>query len=136
MLATDRCSPRVVLVEDNKDSRSALARLLTLSGYAVRSAGTVGEALAVVQTHGCDLLISDIGLPDGSGLDLMQQLGQTHGLKRGIALTGYTSDADVKACAEAGFVKYIAKPVSYDVLLTEVRGLLPEPDTASNGTPR
>lgn len=119
-------SPCVVVVEDNIDSRSALSRLLTLSGYEVRSAGTVGEALAVVETHGCDLLIADVGLPDGSGLELMKQLRAVYGLRRGIALSGYTSDDDMKACTDAGFRRFMPKPVAYTELLAEVQGLLQE----------
>src|SRR4051812_17700019 len=91
----------VVVVEDHADSRRALARLLEMSGYEVRCAGSVHEALEVVASHGCDLLIADLGLPDGSGLDLMRQLRGAYGLTRGIALTGLTSPQNERDCIEA-----------------------------------
>ena len=116
--------PCIVVVDDDSHSRSALARLLARSGYHVESAESVSQALEVVELRGCDLLISDLGLPDGSGLDLMRQLRHMYGLNNGIALTGYTSAEDKKDCADAGFTKFLPKPVVFTVLLSEVQTLL------------
>ena len=116
--------PCVVVAEDQDDSRSALARLLANSGFVVHSAATVAEAADLAARHGCDLLISDIGLPDGSGLELMRRVKAMHRDAKGIALTGFTSPEDVRACVEAGFERFLPKPVSFAALLTEVGRLL------------
>src|SRR4051812_36616548 len=105
--------PCVLVAEDQVDSRSALERLLTQNGYAVHAAATVAEAIALAERHGCDLLISDIGLPDGSGLELMQRVQVMHRHSKGIAITGFTSPEDVRACTEAGFARFLPKPVSF-----------------------
>ena len=114
----------IVLVEDDAASSCALRRLLTAAGYHVVSAASVGEAREVVGRHGCDLLIADLGLPDGSGLDLLRELRDTHGLQKGIALTGFTNDDDVAACAAAGFSAYLPKPVRFPELESTVRRVL------------
>lgn len=117
-------SPCLIVVEDQADSRSALARLLRLSGYTVHTAASVREALEVAARHGCDLLIADISLADGSGLDVMRHLRAAHGLKRGIAMSGHTTEDVVKACFDAGFSKFLPKPLSFPALLTEVQRLV------------
>jgi DNA-binding response OmpR family regulator len=117
--------PCVVLVDDHDATRAALARLLTLSGYLVFTAGTVAEAGRVVRDHGCDLLVADLELPDGSGLDLVRELSRSHGPGfRALAVTGFAEAGDRAACLEAGFAAFLAKPVAFDVLLDEVRALL------------
>ena len=116
--------PRVVVAEDHDDSRSALTLLLKKSGYTVHAAATVAEGLALARHHGCDLLISDIGLPDGSGLELMRQVKVIHRHSRGIAVTGFTTPEEVQACIDAGFERFLPKPVSFTALLTEMEGLL------------
>lgn len=114
----------IVLVEDDHASCTALARLLSAAGYTVVAAASVREAREVVGRHGCDLLIADLGLPDGSGLDLLRELRDTHGLQKGIALTGFTEDDDVAACAAAGFSAYLPKPVRFAELEWTVKRVL------------
>jgi DNA-binding NtrC family response regulator len=116
--------PCVVVAEDQDDSRSALARLLARSGFVVHSAATVAEAAELAARHGCDLLISDLCLPDGSGLELMRRVKAMHRDSKGIAMTGFTSPEDVQACVEAGFERFLPKPVSFSALLTEIGRLL------------
>lgn len=99
---------RVLLVEDHPESLSALARLLEFGGYAVRRAATCHEALDLAE--GCDLLVADIGLPDGNGLDLMRELSGLYGI-RGVAVSGFAEPADLKRAAAAGFCEYLVKPV-------------------------
>jgi CheY-like chemotaxis protein len=102
----------MLLVEDHADTAEALADLLSLLGHRITTAGSVAEALATVGTSdGFDLVVSDLGLPDGSGLDLMRELSARHGL-RGIALSGYGMEEDVRQSLEAGFLKHLTKPVS------------------------
>jgi CheY-like chemotaxis protein len=125
--------PCVVVAEDHDESRSALERLLAANGYVVHSAATVADAIALARHHGCDLLISDIGLPDGSGLELMRQVKAIHRHSRGIAVTGFTSPAEVQACIDAGFERFLPKPVSFAALLTEMERLLTIDGQAAGG---
>ncbi|MFP5284955.1 MAG: response regulator, partial [Thermoanaerobaculia bacterium] len=62
----------------------------------------------------------DLGLPDGSGLDLMRELGARHGL-RGIALSGYGMEEDVQRSREAGFETHLTKPVNLETLREAIR---------------
>jgi PAS domain S-box-containing protein len=100
----------ILLVEDHAPTRVALESLLKRRHYDVRVAGTIAEALAVAEKEKIDVVISDIGLPDGSGFDLMAQLKWQFGLK-GIALTGYGMENDLIRSGEAGFVAHLTKPI-------------------------
>lgn len=102
---------RVLLAEDDKATRSALARLLARRQFKVVSAGSVSEARAAAERESFDLLVSDIELPDGSGCDLMVELRGRHGLV-GIALTGHGMEEDVNRSQAAGFSGHLTKPVS------------------------
>jgi CheY-like chemotaxis protein len=106
---------RILLVEDHAATRLALERLLVRRKFAVSSAGSLAEALALARHHTFDLLISDLGLPDGSGCDLMRECARDRGLK-GIALTGYGMEADVARCRAAGFAAHLTKPISVHAL--------------------
>jgi PAS domain S-box-containing protein len=113
---------RVLLVEDHEPTRKALAHLLSRRRYEVVSAGSLAEARLRVDEYAFDLLVSDIGLPDGSGNDLMAELRQRFGLK-GIALTGYGMEQDVARTQQAGFIAHLTKPVrveSLDAVLAEL----------------
>jgi PAS domain S-box-containing protein len=103
--------PRVLLVEDHPDSARTLARLLQSSGYDVRIAHSVAAALQVAAAHPFDIMVSDVGLPDGTGNELMEQIRARHGLK-GIALSGYGMEDDLRRGRDAGFVDYVVKPVN------------------------
>jgi signal transduction histidine kinase len=107
--------PRLLIVEDHEDTAMILARLLQSSGYEVTEAHTVEEALAAVAAAPFDLLISDIGLPDASGLDLMRQIRARFGIP-GIALSGYGMEEDISHSRDAGFLDHIVKPVNLDHL--------------------
>jgi PAS domain S-box-containing protein len=112
---------RILLVEDHADTAEAMADLLGLSGHQVTIAGSVTEGLSTVRGGGVfDLVISDLGLPDGSGLDLMRELSARHGL-RGIALSGYGMEEDVRQSLEAGFERHLTKPVSLPQLQATLR---------------
>jgi CheY-like chemotaxis protein len=112
-------SLRILLVEDNADTLNVLSRLLRRWGCGVTCAQSVQAALECAAKERFDLLVSDIGLPDGSGLEIMQQLKQDYGL-RGIAISGYGMDEDVKQSLKAGFEKHLTKPLSLDVLRAAV----------------
>jgi PAS domain S-box-containing protein len=103
-------SIRILLVEDHEPTRTTLAGLLARRRYEVAAAATVAEARALAGSRSFDLLITDIGLPDGNGYDLMNELGKKNHL-RGIALTGYGMEHDVARSENAGFDAHLTKPV-------------------------
>jgi CheY-like chemotaxis protein len=99
-----------------------MADLLRLMGHEVTVAGSVATALAAAgDGHGrLDLVVSDLGLPDGSGQDLMRELTRLYGL-RGIALSGYGMEEDVRRSQEAGFLRHLTKPVDLQMLKAAIR---------------
>jgi DNA-binding response OmpR family regulator len=114
-----RACLRVLLVEDQPDTLRTLARLLEVEGYEVRMAATVAEARAAIVEQPFDVLISDIGLPDGTGWELMQSLPDKT-FARSIALSGYATEDDIRRSREAGFDEHLAKPVNPQALLDAV----------------
>ena len=112
----------ILLVEDHEDTLRVIARLLKRLGYAVTTARGVVEALGLASRERFDLLVSDIGLPDGSGLDIMREIRDRQGV-RGIALSGFGQDADIARSREAGFEDHLVKPVDFDALKDEDRGV-------------
>ncbi|MEA2605015.1 MAG: two-component system, chemotaxis family, CheB/CheR fusion protein [Acidobacteriota bacterium] len=118
-------SLHILLVEDHVDTAEAMADLLSMAGNRVTMAGTVAEALnaASAADGGFDLVVSDLGLPDGSGVDLMRELSRRYGLK-GIALSGYGMDEDVRQSLEAGFQQHLTKPVSLQRLEAGIRQVM------------
>jgi len=116
--------PRVLLVEDHAATRMALEQLLTRRNFSVRCAASIADARALVDGHQFDLLIADVGLPDGNGYELMEQIGMHCG-RRGIALTGYGADEDLARSRKAGFSSHLTKPVrvqSLDAALASILG--------------
>jgi CheY-like chemotaxis protein len=118
---------RILLVEDHRDTARALSRLLSMLGHQVSIAQTVSEALSLVDSPDrFDLMISDIGLPDGSGLDLMTQLRQRFNGSdmRAVALTGYGMQEDQRRALDAGFDAHMTKPVDIQKLADTINELL------------
>jgi HAMP domain-containing protein/signal transduction histidine kinase/ActR/RegA family two-component response regulator len=110
-----RQAMRVLLVEDHEDTNRSLTRLLQLRGYHVESARDVRSALALTKSAEFDVLISDLGLPDGSGIDLMRAI-QTDRPLLGIALTGYGMEEDIRKSRDAGFKHHLVKPIDVNML--------------------
>jgi signal transduction histidine kinase len=106
---------RILLVEDHADTADVLGRVLRSRGHEVRVCDSVASATSAVQEGELDLLLSDIGLPDGTGLDLIRTLRREHKIPA-IALTGYGMDDDVERCRDAGFDAHLTKPVSFEKL--------------------
>ncbi|HSG39462.1 MAG TPA: PAS domain-containing protein [Thermoanaerobaculia bacterium] len=102
---------RILLVEDHEDTAAVLADFLRLRGYVVHTADSVGAAMRAVAAESYDLIISDLGLPDGSGHDLMRHL-RAGAAVRGIALSGYGMEEDIRKSREAGFLEHLTKPVN------------------------
>jgi CheY-like chemotaxis protein len=101
---------RVLLVEDHQDSRELLADLLGELNYDVKTASCIAAALQLAAAERFDVLVSDLGLPDGTGWELMQQLRDRHAMK-GIALSGYGMEEDHLRSLEAGFCDHVVKPI-------------------------
>lgn len=115
---------RILLVEDDKPTSRALMKLLVRRNYEVVSADCLAEALAAAGRETFDLLISDIGLPDGNGYELMSEVRRQYGLI-GIALTGYGMEEDVNRSQAAGFAAHLTKPVSIQALDAALTSLRP-----------
>ncbi len=104
---------RLLLVEDHEPTLAVLERLLTRAGHSVATAMSVAGALQTASGPVTfDALISDVGLPDGTGLELMEKLRTTYGLC-GIALSGYGMDEDLRRSREAGFSAHLTKPIDF-----------------------
>jgi PAS domain S-box-containing protein len=122
---------RILLVDDHLDTLEIMALLLRNSSFEVDEAGDVRSALSVAAQRAeaaggrppFDLVVSDLGLPDGSGLDLMQELRDRYGLQ-GIALSGYGMQDDVRKSREAGFVEHLVKPVTFQTLQAAIERVL------------
>jgi PAS domain S-box-containing protein len=114
---------RILLVEDHEPTRTALTHLLARRRYEVTSTASLAEARAVAGKQNFNILISDIGLPDGSGYDLMTEFRECYGLK-GIALTGYGMEQDVARSRESGFVAHLTKPVKMESLDNALSSIL------------
>ncbi len=110
---------RILLVEDHDDTRAVMARLLKTLGCHVTAAASVAEAIAASETQAFDLLISDIGLPDGTGLDVMRHMQSR--VPRAIALSGYGQEEDLKRSRDAGFAVHLTKPVNFNMLKAVLR---------------
>jgi signal transduction histidine kinase len=119
--AAHQANLRVLLVEDDPDTLEVTSMLLRDWHYDVATAATLSQALYQVGNREFDLLISDIALPDGSGLDLMRELQQHRKGIKGIALSGFGTQEDVRRAKMAGFTAHLTKPVSFPRLETLIR---------------
>lgn len=110
---------KILLVEDHRDTARMMTRLLERSGYEVKQAENASSALQLADGEAFDLVVSDIGLPDMTGYELMRQLKGQYGLK-GIALTGYGMEDDLRQSRDAGFLEHVVKPVNMTHLETAI----------------
>jgi len=115
-------SRRILIVEDHEDTLEITAKLLRTMKYHVKTASTMTAALRAAENESFDILISDIALPDGSGLDLLQTLARAKPIK-GIAMSGYGLDSDIARSREAGFLEHLTKPVDLPKLVTVIERL-------------
>ena len=115
----------LLVVEDHADTAKVLRNLLTKAKYEVHLAHCVEAAKAIAAECSVDLVISDLGLPDGNGLELMQFLQKAHGVP-GIALTGYGTEIDRKQILASGFSECLVKPVDFLDLQAALSRLAPE----------
>jgi len=111
---------RILLVEDHGDTARIMSRVLSAQGHDVQIAVDVATATALALEKPFDLMLSDMGLPDGSGLDLMRALRGKGINLPSIALSGYGQEKDIEASRKAGFVAHLVKPVNLSKLKDEI----------------
>jgi signal transduction histidine kinase/CheY-like chemotaxis protein len=116
-------SGRILLIDDHVDTLWSLNRLLVRRGYEVTMGSSYAEALQLAREGGHDVIISDLGLPDGSGLDLLKEIRQ-YSNAPAIALSGYGMESDMVQTRAAGFATHLTKPVDFPELMEVLRGLM------------
>jgi two-component system CheB/CheR fusion protein len=126
-MKTPRPTLRVLIVEDHDDSREMLEHLLDRQGYAVSAAGSCGRARELAASAPYDMVICDIDLPDGDGVELMRELRRQY-LMITIALTGLTRPSDIERCTKAGVHAFLAKPIAIEGLVNAIKQLMILPD--------
>jgi PAS domain S-box-containing protein len=123
---------RVLLVEDHGDSREAMVLALRSRGAEVRAAASAREALELAARELPGILVSDIGMPEMSGLELIGEVRRRaaeHGVRvPAIALTGFASAQERQQALGAGYDKHLPKPVDLKQLIDAMRALVPEAD--------
>jgi CheY-like chemotaxis protein len=105
-------SVRILLVDDNRDTLKFLSTILSRQGFVVLTAADLGSSLRLASEADFDLIISDIELPDGSGLELMRVVRSRRAIP-GIALSGFSSPEDIAQSRAAGFALHLTKPVDF-----------------------
>ena len=113
---------RLLLVEDHEDTNRSLTRMLRRRGYEVHQAYDVRSALDLATDKDFDVLVSDIGLPDGSGTDLFRALRAKRQIF-GIALSGYGMEDDIRRSIDVGFSHHLVKPVDLNKLDSLIQGV-------------
>lgn len=131
---------RVLVIEDNPDTREMLETALDLSGYVVTSAGSGEEGLEREQQEHPDIILADIGLPGMDGYEFLERTRDLPGMADvpALALTGFGQESDIQRAHEAGFAGHLVKPVDLDALEARIRELAhaaekaaPEPPPAA-----
>ena len=125
---TQFISAKILVVEDHLDSANMLARLLKKSGYQVEMADKVKDALSAAQVAEATgetftLVVSDLGLPDGTGYELMEKLRALYQLP-GIALSGYGQAEDVRRALDSGFAFHLTKPIDFTRLKEAIQSVI------------
>ena len=111
---------RVLLVEDHPVTAKMMQTVLNANSHTVQWASDVASALELADKNNFDLLMSDLGLPDGSGHDLMRQLRQRGHIFPGVALSGSGQEEDIQRSREAGFAAHLTKPASREAVVEAI----------------
>lgn len=114
---------RILLVDDEEELVSALAERLMIRGISSDYATSGDQALRMANEQEYDLAVLDVKMPHLSGLELWDQLQQTHPRMKCIFLTGHTSERDFQAGTSAGAL-YLLKPLKIEVLIQKINELL------------
>ena len=125
---------KILLVEDHADTAYVIARVLRASGYEVVVCSQLALAVDLAREYVFSVILSDIGLKEGSGLDLMREVRKFSAVPS-IALTGYGMKEDVDKCRAAGFTDHLTKPVDIDMLLRAIENVV-SGATPPRGLPR
>ena len=112
----------LLIVEDHADTARVLSRLLRKRGYEVLIAGTVARALEIIATETVEIVVSDVGLPDGTGYELIRRARELRPLT-GIAMSGFGMEDDITRSREAGFAEHLVKPVDAAIIDETIRRL-------------
>lgn len=120
----------ILLVEDHADTAAALSRLLEARGHVVRAVSSAAEALLIFKRDLFDLMICDIGLPDGNGYNLLNSIRQIDSIAA-VALTGFGMTTDIAQANEAGFDAHLTKPVDFHKLESVIAKLSMAPSKSS-----
>jgi DNA-binding response OmpR family regulator len=118
---------QILVVEDHGDTRRALTGLLGHFGHAISAADTVKSARAFLKAKRFDAIVSDVGLPDGSGYDLIREAKRRQHLT-GVALTAHGEYDDVQRGFEAGFDYHLTKPIDFGELRSVLSRIEPSLD--------
>ena len=110
-------SLRILIVEDHGETLQVLSRLLSHFGHEILVADCMQSALEIVRSKEFDVVLCDIGLPDGSGYDVISEAKRKQPVKC-VALTGLDRDEDIRRGKEAGFDFHLTKPVDFHELRT------------------
>ena len=110
---------RLIVVEDHAQTAEGLKKFLSAIGYQVFVATDMASALSLAAAVEFDVLLSDLGLPDGTGWELLKRLSAERRI-RAIAFSGYNSPEDRQRSAEAGFLEHLAKPLAPDQLCAAI----------------
>ena len=125
--AVEQSKRCILVVDDHDDTLRSMKMLLTRLGYEVLAAENMTDALRIAEEQHFDILLSDIGLPDGSGLELLRRIRAQRKV-RALALSGFGMDEDIERSQEAGFSDHLTKPVSIDRLQAAISQLEAEAD--------
>lgn len=112
--------PKVLVIEDHDDTRILLKMILRTANYEVEAVQDGTAAIAALDLQPFDFIVSDLGLPGMSGLELMRQIRLRFDTPS-IALSGYGMKADRAACLAAGFNDHVLKPINPDALIAALR---------------
>jgi two-component system, NtrC family, response regulator PilR len=129
-----RAQPKVLVVDDEPDLLELLELTLSRMGLDTERAATVAEAVALLDRESFDLCLTDMRLPDGEGLRVVEHINQ-HGLDVPVAvITAFGSAENAVAALKAGAFDYLAKPVALEQLRALVKQALKVPDKPTGGT--
>jgi DNA-binding NtrC family response regulator len=109
----------ILFVDDHADTREALSKLLQRRGYGVVTASSYDSAIHKASAMRFDLVIADIGLPDGNGLNILPEIRKLYPV-RGIVISGYNQLTEIQQSAEAGYDRFLSKPFTAEALYEAV----------------
>jgi CheY-like chemotaxis protein len=124
-MAENVATKRVLIVDDHSDTVMVMQRLLVQKGYDVKTAESFNDAVRAASDGPFDLILADISLPDGDGLQLLGEFTRRGSPTiKGIALSGYGMPEDIERTRNAGFAGHLTKPVQFSQLTSMIENLL------------